>query len=634
MTISITTPFGSMPLVGDAKCWWDFDRDRAGGPNTELANALVRTVQDIERRQRGIHEGHKRHAKLYAGYLPNGLAQGVSNSPASRAPFTATKAIVRSLCDTAHALIVRTRPRAAFVTDGADWKVQRQAEDMDQFTVGAYDRAGVYQVAPRSFHDTTWSGTGAWTYVTRGKGDDFRVLTERVLPDDLIVDEEECREHLEPQNVYHRVTMRVDSLIRRYCSGSTAKDVELRSKLIAAKGSWPNMSIPSDRVVLVRAYHIDPDGKDHRRVLACNGVVLVDEAWPHPWAPFTFLWWSMPITGFYGDGIAYRQFGRQERISYMYRWIHRCHELLATPTAWVDPAGGPPMMHMNNEIGRIIQTRRPPVFQVHQVVPPEIYQWLDELENSGYDEEGISRHMAQNQLPPGVDSAPAQRELVFKEGQRFAPISQRWEHAVGVDTATKLVGMYREHMKGSKTKIRMRWADQKFIHQVDWPDLAEDQYVIRPEAANLDSLSPAARTQSALELAQTGWISPQEGLALLDHPDLREQYQMANAGESYAKMILLRFIQGETDIPVDEHADLGALERIIRRGRLLCITKKAPPALTDEMARFLDALDDVKLQLAAKMQAMAAPMPGAAGAPSPAMAPPEAGAMSTPPFGA
>jgi hypothetical protein len=637
VTISIHTPGAARSmLVGRAKPWWEHDRDRDKGPNPLLAQALIDTVQDIERRQMSIHQGHRRHARLYSGYLPNGLSQGAAASSNSRQPFTATKAVVRSLCDTAHALIVRTRPRASFVTDGANWDVAKQAEDMDQFTTGAYDRAGVYQVAPRCFHDTTWSGTGAWTYVTKGKGDDFRVLCERVLVDDLIIDEEECREHLEPQNVYHRVQVRADVLINRYCPGNSPREIELRAKILAARGAWPQMHVPADRVVLVRAYHMDPDGDDHRKVLSCNGVVLADEKWPHPWPPFTFLWWAMPITGFYGDGIAYRQLGRQERISYMYRWIHRCHELLATPTAWVDPAGGPPAMHMNNEIGRIIQTRRPPVFQVHQVVPPEIYKWLDELEQGAFDDEGISRHMATNQLPPGVDSAPAQRELVFKEGQRFAPVSQRWEWAVGVDTATKLVGMYRHEFKRSEKKVKVRWADQKFIHQVSWPDLAEDQYVIRPEAANLDSLSPAARTQSALELAQTGWITPQQGLALLDHPDLRAQYELDNAGENYAKRVLLGMIKGNPRPAVDEHADLMALERIIRRGRLLCITKDAPAEITDEMARFLDDLDAVKLEQAAKAQAMMMPGPmdpGAAGA-SPAMAPPEAGTMSVPPFGA
>jgi hypothetical protein len=622
------------PIIGMTRPWWEYDRDRDKGCNEELARALIDTVQDIERRQRSIHEGHRRHAKIYAGYLPGGLMQGASAHSNTRVPFEATKGLIRAVCDTATAMIVRARPRAAFVTEGADWEVQRQAEDMDQFCAGAYDRAGIYTVAPRSFHDSTWAGTGAWAYVTRGSGDDFRVVAERVLIDDLIVDEDECREHLEPQNVYHRVVVRADALIKRYCAGSSTRDVLVRSKILAARGNWPQLHVPDDRVVLVRAFHVDLETGKHRKVLACNGVILADEPWPHPWHPFTFLWWTMPITGFYGDGIAYRQFGRQQRITYMYRWVHRCHELLATPTAWVDPAGGAPSMHLSNEIGRVIMTRRPPTFQTHQVVPAEIYAWLDALERGGYEDEGISQVTAANMLPPGVDSAPAQREYSFKEGQRFAPVSQRWEEALGVDVATKLVGMYREHFKRSGKRPRVRWADRKFIHQVDWPDLDENQYVIRPEAANLDSLAPHARTQAALELAQTGWLSPEEGRALLAHPDLRDADEMATAGLTYAKDILLRMMKGETGIQVDELADLATLDRVIRQGRLLCITRRAPPAIIDEMARFLEALD-LQMQQAAQAAAMMAPQMGPGGpggGPSPAMAPPPVGSM-TAPFG-
>lgn len=620
-------------LITPLKPWWDYDADTSNGPNKLLAQRVIETVQDIERRQASISEGHRRHAKLYAGYTPGGLQQGSSGMAASRVPFQATKALVRSLCDTAHALIVRTRPKASIVTDGADWDIQQAAEEMEQFCVGAYDAAGVYNVAPRSFHDTTWGGTGGWAYMTRGKGDDFRVITERILVDDLIVDEEECREHLEPQNVYHRHTMRADVLIKRYASGNSPREREIRAAILAAQGQWPRLNVPKDRVVMVRAFHLDlDDPSQSRKILVCNGAILSDDHWPHPWLPFTFLWWALPITGFYGDGIAYRQFGKQERISYMYRWIHRVHELLATPTAWVDPAGGPPVMHMSNEIGRVIMTRRPPEFQVHQMVPPEYYKWLDELEGSGYEDEGISRHMSSNELPAGVDSAPAQRELVFKEGQRFAPLSQRWEMAVGKDTATKLIGMYRRHMMSHKGKLTMRWADRKFIHQVDWPNLDENQYVIRPEASNLDSLSPAARTQGALELAQTGWISPEEGRALLAHPDLRASDELANAPTEYAKKILWRMMKGEADIPVDEHCDLMILEKVVKQGRMLCIIKNAPAVITDEMARFLDAIDDLKKQMMEAQAMMAGPVgPGAAGSgPAPALAPPPQGDMSVP----
>src|SRR3954469_13312001 len=98
-----------------------------------MGRSMFDTVRDIERRQSTIHDGNKRHARIYAGYLPSGLADGSTPTSNMRMPFAATKNLVRSVCDVGHAMIVKSRPKATYVTTGADWKVQMQAEDLDQF---------------------------------------------------------------------------------------------------------------------------------------------------------------------------------------------------------------------------------------------------------------------------------------------------------------------------------------------------------------------------------------------------------------------------------------------------------------------------------------------------------------------
>lgn len=601
--------------------WWD--RESEGGADQKLAQQVIETVRDIERRQYSIHEGNKRHARIYAGYLPSGLAVGTAPTANVRAPFAATKALIRSVCDTATAMIVRSRPRPSFVTDGADFEVQQAAEDMDQFVVGAYQVGGLYQVAPRSFHDATIFGTGGWKLVTKGSGDKFRVEYERIIIDDIVVDEAEARESLVPKNLYQRTAVRTEQLIRQYASGDDPESKERRRLLVAANNTneWPNMHLPKDFTVLVEAYHVDEDHPEtNRRILCAAGIVLEDEKWPHNFFPYEFLWWCLPVTGFYGDGIAYRQFGRQERITYMHKWIQKVLDLYATPTAWVDPMGGPPTLQMSNEIGKVIMARRPPVFQTQQIVPPEVYRWLDKLEGDGYEDEGISYMTSAGMLPPGIESAPAQREATFKETQRFAPVSQRWEHAIAVGTAMKTVAMYKHHADGRENKPRVKWADRRLMYDISWPDLEADAYMIRPEASSLDSLSPSARTQSALELAQTGWITPIEGRALVGHPDLRDSDDLGNAPYDYAKWVLRKLRRLEP-VLVDEKADLAILQDVVGRGRLIAIRKNAPDRIIAHMDRYLESLDaEMKraqeaammeqAQQAATMQAAMQPVPG------------------------
>lgn len=579
--------------------WYEVDKDEPD----KVARTIIETVRDIEQRQTSIFEGNRRHARIYAGYLPNGMAWSSGPGTNVRAPFEATKAVIRSVCDTATALIVRSRPKATIVTDGADWDIQRQAKDLDQFLVGGYERSKIYEVAPRCFHDSTVFGTGAWKLVPRGTGDDWHVACDRVLPDDLVVDEDECHDNLMPACMYHRVVVSPYSLIKRYAS----KNPELASKIRAASSvsSWPNRSIPKGKIILVEAYFVDPDGGNGRRVLCVEGAVIKDGAWKHPWHPFVVLHWAPPISGFYGDGIAYRQYGRQSRITYMYRWIQRCHDLFATPKAWVDPAGGTPTLQMSNDIGAVIMTRKPPVFQTQAVCPPEIYQWLNNLEAGGYEDEGISQTSAQNQLPTGIESAPAQREYSYKEGQRFAPVSQRWEHAVAVETAEKMTALYRERAaaSGSKT-LTQRWADCNMMRQIEWPDLEEHAYLIRAAASSLESLSPASRIQAAIELQQTGLLRAGEGRRLMGHPDLLRSDELDNAPIAYAEMVLQRILTGEY-VEVDDYADLSILDSTIRAGRLLSITKGAPQHLIDALSDFLDRIDVALQRVAQSAQAAA-----------------------------
>jgi hypothetical protein len=276
-------------------------------------------------------------------------------------------------------------------------------------------------------------------------------------------------------------------------------------------------------------------------------------------------------------------------------------------------------MQLSNEIGNVILARKPPTFQVQNSVPPEIYRWLDGLERGGYEDEGMSRETGSGALPPGVDSAPAQREWNFKEGQKFAPVSQRWEDAVAVDPAIKMIDMYRHHLETNKARPRVSWASRRRMFTVKFPDLRKDAYVIRPEASSLDSLSPAARVQSALELAQTGWVSPSEGRALVAHPDLKEADDLDNASETYARWVLTGLRKGRI-IPIDEKADLGVLDRVVRQGRVLAITQDAPQDIVDGMSRFLEEMDSVKQTMMAAM----APPPGAVPGPSGSAPPPSA----------
>ena len=394
--------------------------------------------------------------------------------------------------------------------------------------------------------------------------------------------------------------------------GSDGKARDMRARLEATKNGggqpWPGLHVGPNRSVLIEAHHVDPDNPaNNRRVLAVDGIVLKSEKWVFPFQPYTFLWWALPITGFYGDGIAYRQFGRQERVTYMHRWIQTVLDRFAAPRAWIDTMGGPPNAHLSNDIGTVIQARGKVSFQTQELITGEIWHWLNKLEMDGLEDEGMNPSVMAGEPPKGTESAPAIREATFRQGQRFYPVSERWEHAIAVETAIKTTAIFKHHVE-SGSRPSVRWADRKLMYAMEWPELDGNEYIIRPDAASLDSLSPSARMQSALELAQTGWIDKDEGRALVAHPDLRESDDLDNAPTTYAKMVLRRLWRGEV-VPVDERAELVTLMRIVKQGRLLAIERgveKGAPDVLMNMNDFIDELDNAMKQ--AQQAAMAEAM--------------------------
>ncbi len=600
--------------------WWDeVGSPKPGTPAGDaLAEKVLAKVREIEDRQQAIHKGNRLHAELYAGYVPANMVSGPRASILRKQTQT-TRAGIRSTCDTATALIAKVRPKPTPITEGADFELQQAAHDLDKFLVGAYAQADVYSVAQRCFLDSTVFGTGVWKLVRKGK----EILVYRVQPDNLVVDELECYSWTEPRNWYEYRWVHVGDLKRDYPDVNLAPKEEMQN---AYGGGWATHRIPPPGYALVvEAYHIE--GNKSVRVLSCNGRLLEAETWPHAFSPYVVIYWSPPLSGFYGDGIAYRQCGRQIRVNYMYRWVHRVQELIVAPRIFTDAAGGPPKAIMSNEIGQFIQTRGKVQVETPQGVTPEIYSWLDNLEQGFFEDEGISVSSASNQLPAGIESAPAQREYSYKEGTRFAPVSQRYENALALETAYRMIAMYAEMAKGDDSPS-IKWLDRGLFEVIDWDRVADivdgQRYRMRVDSSSLESLTPSARSQHVIELSQAGAITPEETRRYSGFPDLERNEQLDTADYSAGLKIADQLAKGE-DVEIDPYLDLKVIYDVVRKSRAAFKNQNAPAKIIEHMSMYLDALD------AAMAPPPAPAMPGAPGEmPPPGMPGMEMGAPMGP----
>lgn len=590
--------------------WYDLE---PGEDDKELAEAVFREVSAIEDYQPHVLENYKLFFEKYSGYSPVAM-QWKENATLTRPLFAETRGLIRAACETATALIAQHMPKATVSTSGADFDLIRQARDLDLFLVGAYTAGGVYKQFPHVFRDSTITGTGTVTFVPEGKGEKFRVRVERVFPAEVVVPEWQCESASDGYTERYRVMRWSKARIRKQYGEVAFKETE----------SWclRHRSSPGPGMCwVIEAYHII--GDERRRVLATPGCVLEDAPWPHAFFPYVDLHWQLPPSGFYGDGIAYRQFAKQERIDYLHKLIHKGQNMFLMPRIFNMP-GTPPTAQQVSDIGTFVAGRGDPKFLPQAAFGAEIYQWLETLYRAGLEDEGISQASAGNFLPPGLESAPAQQEHSFKEAQRFAPVSLRYETALAYDTATKLIAFY-AHEAGTGNKPRTKVFGRSWVQVVDWPDvdIERDEFHIRVGASSLETLSPSGRVQAAMNMIQMGLVNPARARMLIQHPDLEYDDRLATATQEYSEAFLSCCMVGEQP-PIADEADLVALRETLSAGW----NNVAAIALKDDstdvklaqktIEKALLELDMKEQEQQAKMQAQQVPIvPDSIGAADP-----------------
>ena len=111
--------------------WWKAVKGKAH-------ETQIETILEVERRHSATFE---RFVRLEVLYDPNSPYAG-GEARAKELLGAVTENVIASNVDTVHAVIAATDVRARFMTDGADWGVQRRARQMDSSSVGRFRRAG------------------------------------------------------------------------------------------------------------------------------------------------------------------------------------------------------------------------------------------------------------------------------------------------------------------------------------------------------------------------------------------------------------------------------------------------------------------------------------------------------------
>jgi hypothetical protein len=575
---------------------------------------LMTYVESVEREQSDLFD---RMIKLAWLYDPGRRPSDAYEEERRVGPCAIVQEnVIASNCDAITGVIAASDIRARFLTDGAEWSVQRRARQLELYAEELGKLLGFDRIGERCFHEAALKGTSlAYAGVDRfGK-----LVAERVMPDEIVVDQQEANGG-EPYQMAWRKMVPKSRLMAMF--PNHAERIE-QSQIGRGGAKWAywadHRPIERDEVIFLRAWYlpIGEEGEDGyvpgRYVECIDGVDLADEEYHKPYFPFAVMRWTPRPDGWYGIGGGERIIGHQRALNRNNWQRDRIRQQYAVPTTWVHQSDQNLQVKTVNRLGTFGAYK---VRQPVTVFPPQVSFNQDayraELLESAHREFGQSQMATGAMKPPGVDSGVALREYKDQTTDRFAIQEKEFERFrlrliwLALDCCKDMAanGMEPPEVtrKTRNGRKKLKWADV---------DMGEVQ--VQMQAASNLSRTPAGRLQLVMEFTQAGVISMDESRRLIQHPDLERAMSLYTAAMEYVEYALEEIKDGGSVVPSTEMH----LQMCVWRGEAeyqLSAMDGAPESVLENLHQFVVL---AAYQISLMQQPMNANMP----AEDPALAP-------------
>lgn len=516
--------------------WWKEKKEK-------VHDAVFEHIKYLDNNQGYRRIDNLRNMRLYGNLKILGLGAGMYNRTESddQRKNRVTLNIVQSMCDTITNKVAKNKVRIQFLTDGGSWTAQQKAKKLTKFIEGQFFASKIYTVSPYVFLDCTVFDIGALKiYEADGK-----VCAERVFPDEIRVDEAEGV-YGEPLQMHQEKDIPREVLLKMF--------PKFKEKIEAAETTkQPYLgNYRADLVHVVESWKRKTSSNDMgKHAISIDNCTLLSEDYAEEYFPFAFLKWAPRLRGFYGQSLAERLTGKQLEINKILRTIQVAQHLVSVPKVLIDVSSDIVSAHINNQVGGIVKYRGlKPDYITPNAVNSELYNHLNFLIQSSYEEAGISQLAAQSKKPAGLDSGKALREFSDIETERFVLTGQEWEN-FHLEVARQMIRCVKKIWeRDGEFKVKLK--GKRFLETIDWGeiDLEEDQYTMQCFPTSFLSQTPAGRLQDVTELYQAGFIDKENAMGLLDFPDLESFTTLATAqNEDMDKIIETMIDKGDFVAP-------------------------------------------------------------------------------------
>lgn len=517
--------------------WFRLPADEVGQAAWKYASGLY-DKQSSERRERAsdclaLYEGN---AARNLGLL---AATSWGMDPAT---FNA----IGSVVDTRASHVYQNKVRPYFLTQRGSYEDREAAKGMQQAVEGLFHDQGIYG---ETGQHVCWDGETSEAGCVKVTPDyaNKRVLIERLRAQDVYVDRRDAQLG-KPKNWVVMTTIDRAELLD-FCKNEKPEVLEaIRDAQPAPATMYDEDDEPgedtetSDRVAIAELWHLpsgatDKDkaeawevGKQHdgRHTIvlgsADSSVVLSDEAWPFTYPPIAFYRPKKRRRGFWSQSVPERLVGAQLSINRMLKRVDGIMNLHARPLVYVNKQARVNTDKITNSWASIIEGNGPASSAIQyitpQSVPAEYIAQIQRIIGWCFEQEGVSELSASAKKPAGIDAAVAIQALQDTESIRHTDVFRAWE-----DFHVALARMTVDAIRMLAEKVpdySVMWGDSKDLKRIDWrkADLDDTKFHLMVWPTNLLPQTPSAKLQRVVEMMREKLITPQQGLMLLEFPDM------------------------------------------------------------------------------------------------------------------
>lgn len=610
-----------MKSKSSSTSWWNTDRDDRTRP---LHSLIFQHCRALEEDQYDVHSQNVLNARLYTNRDLMCFQWSGGTSTSFRPLNANLENVIQSVVDTVVARVAKERPKATPVARAADFDVYLRARQLDRYLWGAFLHQDIYTKGEEVFTDACVYGSG----LLKCEIEDGDIYTERVNPDEIIVDQRECISQRKPMQMHQRKLVSREWLMQEYGDDEDVKLDILKSQ--SKDFQYTTYRSPSDEQLLViESWKLPsrPGRSDGRHTICIENCTLVDEKYTRDWFPFVEFRWNLPQSGWYGRSLVEDLTGYQIRLNELNEVIRIGQDIMCVPRVFINSGGGIVKSQFDNSIGKIITVRGDiPEAQTWSAFNPEIYQERDRIRASAFEFAGVSELSAQSKLPTQarLDSSEAIREVTNTEDGRFSRQTQAFEKFY-MDCAERIVALSAELYKNKKRDPKQYYRSKYLVQQINWSkvDLEADQYVLQISASSILNMSPAARKDKLNELASSGAITMEQYKAWSGQPDLERLSDLMTAPHDYAEYVVDKLLDGDPEVTPDPLSDLQLLFRTCHDTYLHLRSLDAPEEILQGFRDFISACEKLlnPPEDAATAMAAQAGMPMGTPAPQPSVDP-------------